>query len=501
MLHHLHQHSNVEPFLRGAGPTWVPPDDMFRIQSYQFYEELYWNLGDSLEIQRADESVQPIFVPVPMQIVEAVHRYLANNPLVIPDVNFGSDQQREEMRLWWISFARRERFFSKYQANKRYGIIRGDWLWHLYADPERPPGSRVSIMPLDPAGYFPITNRANPDEVVGAFVVEVFHDDDQDEDFIRRIKYEKDGGTGGPARILVSDEIFEIADWGHPDMDGDGSVVRLEWHEPYTQRPLPEEIQHLPVYHIPHFVTPNTPFGSSELRGMERLMRSVNQTITDEELAIALEGLGLYVTDADRPRTPDGDEGNWDLGPGRVVELEEGQTFRRVQGVTSVAPFQTHAKYLQEMMDEAKGLNETVKGSVDVSVAESGVALRMRLEPFLDRIRELNTSPIDVHTNMLYDLRDWWRAYEGVDQDLSFLEETALVPTFEDPAPNNPHQEFRDIIEMFKAGIIDGETAREKLSEIGYTFPGDVDARLTREEQRRADIIEYRMSQEEEGAQ
>lgn len=500
MLRHFHQHSNVEPFLRGPGPTWVPPNDMMRIQAYQFYEELYWNLTDSLQIERNDESVQPIFVPIPMKIVEAVQRYLANNPVIVADPNFGSSQQQAEAVRWWNMFSRREKMTSKYHANKRFGIIRGDWLWHIYADPRRPAGSRVSILPLDPAGYFPITNPGNPDEIVGAFVVETFHDDATDEDYIRRLKYEKESGTGGPSRILVSDEIFEISDWGHPDHDSDGSRVRLEWHEPYTQRPLPPEIQHLPIYHIPHFVTPNAPFGSSELRGFERLIRSVNQTITDEELSVAMEGLGVYVTNASRPKNEQGEEVPWDIGPGSVVEIDDDDSFDRVTGVDSVQPFQDHARYLQEQMEGAKGINEAVGGQADVTVAESGIALRLHMDPFLNRISELETVSGDVLTNMLFDLRGWWKAYEGGDFDLSFLDETALLPTFDDPMPENPQQSFQDIVTMFKEGIIDGQTARERLTELGYQFPNDIETRLTNEAQRRIDIIDWRMGREDESS-
>lgn len=498
MLQHFHQHSNVEPFLRGPGPSWVPEEDHFRIQAYQFYEELYWNLSDSLRIERGDESVQPIFVPLPMQIVEAVQRYLANNPVIVADPNFGSGTEQQEAVQWWNMFARRERFASKYHANKRYGIIRGDWLWHIYADPSLPPGSRVSVMPIDPAGYFPITNPQNPDERIGAFIVETFHDKDSNENYIRRLKYEKDTASGGPARILVSDQIFEIDDWGHPDMEGDGSTVSLPWHEAYTQKPLPEQIQQLPIYHIPHFVIPNAPFGSSEIRGFERLLRSVNQTITDEELTIALEGLGVYVTNANRPKNAQGEEEPWDIGPGSVVEVDDEDFFKRVNGVNNIEPFQAHARYLQEQMEGAKGLNDAVRGSADVEVAESGVALRLRMEPFLSRVRELETVSSDILTNMLFDLRGWWQAYEGDDFDLGFLENTALLPTFDDPVPDNPHQEFDDTMRMFKEGLIDGQTARERLQNLGYDFPDDVENRLASEAQRQRDITEWRMQREEE---
>lgn len=497
----FHQWSTAEPFLR-AMPSWVGDLDRIRIGTYQLYEEIYWSVREAFKISLRGNEGEPVYVPEPMTVVETMHRYLANDLSVLvqpaQDAEGVGDDALLEARLFWEAFAKRERFFSKFSSNKRYGIMRGDWLWHLYADPERPAGARISIYPLDPASYFPIYNLANVDEITGCNIVEHITDD-EGEPFIRRLRYEKDTGTGGPARILVSDEVFEVDQWGGPGIE-QGNRVRPDGYQgqQYTQQELPAEIQHLPVYHVPHFQETGTVWGSSELRGMERLVSSVNQSITDEDLALALEGLGLYTTMAGPPIDEEtGDELPWRLGPGKVVELPEGNDFQRVNSNAGQAiAFQKHAEFLIGANREARGMSGAVVGRVEQTIAESGISLRLQMEPFIARVREKDQIVEDVHSNLLYDLRSWFRAYEGA----GFMEAVDLLPLFGEKIPLNRQQEFANVMTMFKERVIDDATCREMLAKLGYTFPEDMSSRIDSMAQREADMFGNRLDRELAGA-
>ncbi len=171
----FNQYSTARPMLSNL-PTWVGNDvEQARIASYKFYEQVYWNVPEAFNLVARGSDNSPIYVPAAKTIVETMHRHLAPGMVIIADPSFGSDQEKLLATQVITDLARRERLYSRFSANKRYGIIRGDWLWHLYADPLRPAGSRVSVFPLDPASYFPIYNEENLDEIIGAHIVEPFY--------------------------------------------------------------------------------------------------------------------------------------------------------------------------------------------------------------------------------------------------------------------------------------------------------------------------------------
>jgi hypothetical protein len=490
----FNQYSTAQPLL-GPLPQWVGMEDQLRIASYQLYEEMYWNIPGAFELSQRGSDASPVYVPAPMGIVETRQRYLANDLDILTDPDYGTPEQRAEAQRLINETVARERFYSKFATNKRFGIIRGDWLWHLYADPERAEGSRISILPVDPAAYFPIYRDDNIDEVIGCFLVEHIRDADDKDTYIKRTKYEKESGTGGPSRILVSEQIFALDKWGGPGLE-EGLEERIDSRFPEFVRrvedPLPEQITSLPVYHVQNFQEPGSVFGSSELRGLERICAAINQTISDEELTLAMQGIGVYVTDAGAPIDEDGNEVGWNLGPAQVVEVPHGKKFERANGVGSVQPFLDHVNYLHSQIDHAKGMSDAVKGHVDVRAAESGISLRLQMEPFLSRIREGDQVITDVHLNMLYDLRAWFAAYEG----LGGLEEVAWVPIFGEKIPQDRKAKFREVLDLVKEGIIDSATGREMLEDLGYEFPADIEARIAAEDQRRLDLFGSRVDAE-----
>lgn len=334
-------------------------------------------------------------------------------------------------------------------------------MFHLRGDPEREEGARLSLLPLDPAACFPIYNEDDLDEVIGWHVVEQWMGEDG-KPYIYRLTYRKETERGGPSPIIRSEALYEPDKWGGAGME-EGPVIRVIAPE----ERLPDPIDSLPIYHIRNIGEPNYIFGSSEMRGLETLMAGINQSVSDEELELALNGLGVYVTDAGSPiNEQTGEPEPWDLGPARVVEIGEGKKFERVTGTQTITPIQEHVRYLQDQIDMTLGLSDVAKGRATVEVAESGVALALRMGPIFARAGEQELSITDVMINMMWDLKKWRAAYEG-----GGISEAALVPVYGDRLPANKAERFKEIMEMYNSNIVSGMWARDELAKIGYEFP------------------------------
>lgn len=467
------QYSTALPLILRT-EDWIGDEyERQRIAAYDLYESMYRTVPNAFQlVQRGSES-NPIYIPAPKTIVETLHRHLATGMRLVPDPAWGEDNDRLLASQVWSELFVRERFLSRFTANKRFGIVRGDWLFHIYADPNRPPGSRISILPLDPSGWFPIYNPDNVDEIIGHHIVEQFITDDG-EARIRRLTYLKETGKGGPSPIIMSDGIYEPDDWGGPGMEGEGKLETVI--VPPTR--LPDPIDSPPIYHIKNFQETNAPYGVSELAGFERMFAGINQAITDEDLSLALDGLGVYVTSAGAPQDPDtGEDLPWNLGPGRVVERPLGTDFDRVNSSLSVSPYQDHLKYLHEQLNEASGSPNVARGIVDVSVAESGIALDIQFGPLKSRVEEKSLGIKDVLGNLTYDVGKWFTAYEG-GQFRGLFEKVRMVPVFSNVVPTNQKGEIDKILSLYNSKLISGQTARERMRELGVEIPEETEEQM-----------------------
>lgn len=488
-------YSNVISQFTEGLPTWMSRWDAERIQAYQIYEQIYWNVPDTFKlVMRGEENASPIYVPTARTLVDTTNRYLCPQPGFLVDPDLGSPEEQEACRRMFSGLLRRERFWSKFQANKLYGVMRGDWMWHIVANPAKPPGRRLKIETIDPASYFPVSHPKDPDQIIAVHIVEQFEDEEENV-FIKRQTYYKGAdplnNDGSDTTIYNSIGLFDLEAWQNLE---DRAIEEIK---PPT--PLPAPITAIPVYHIPNIETPGDPFGSSELRGFERIMAAVNQAVSDEEIALALEGLGMYHTDGGPPTDDAGRPTDWVLGPGRVVEHSPGSSFGRVNGVTSVSPVQDHLSFMIKQLKEAAATPDIATGIVDVSVAESGIARLLALGPMLAKIEIRQDTVIDVHEQFFYDIRAWLQAYEG-------FQTTCLVhPTFGDAIPTNRAERIKEILEIFAAGLADELWAHEQLAQYGYEFGTDMPGRVRSMQQARAkatDPFASRMESEidEEGA-
>lgn len=496
MVLDLHAWTTAEQMILATSkPSWVSGLDAIRLAAYALYEGIYWNVDEAFRLQRRGSDEDPLYIPAPRSVVETVHRYLANDLVIVIDeeATAAPEGEAQAALAFLDALLRRERFYSKFEAAKRFGIIRGDWLIHVVGDDTRSQGSRISIFFIDPGSYFPIVNEDNVDEVIGCNLIDLIELDDRRQ-YVRRLQYRKTTGRSGPSPIEMSVTVHRPDRWGGPGQEVD--IIERVLTPPTT---LPEPIDQLPVYHIRNFEQPGELWGSSELRGIERLLTRMNQTVSDEDLALALESLGVYTTTAGPPIDPDtGEDLGWNIGPGRVIERPDGTDFSRVPGISSVQPFQDHLAFLERWLDKGTGLSDVAQGGhIGVEVAESGVALMLRMGPTLARVGEKERHVTDILTQLLFDLRRWIVAYENVN-----LENVIWTPTYGDKLPVNRTQRIKEVLEMFKAKLVSGSWARDELSKYGYEFPEDAEmtTELMAEQQLQTDVTDFRLGQElEEG--
>jgi hypothetical protein len=470
-------YSTLNPLLTGTPkPTWIGDAlDQQRILSYQLYEQIYWNVPETFKLVARGTEDKPIYLPNGKTIVETVNRYTAPNMklVVTPSlVNPATSDDIVNYQQVWNDLFKRERFWSKFAGNKRYGLIRGDWLWYILADPMKPQGSRISIRPLDPGSYFPIWDEDDIDKIIGCHIVDQVANPVSGDVEIRRTTYRKAEVPGGP--ITMQADIFKLdPEWNLP------ATKPLRTITPLTTL---AGITNLPVYHVRNFDEPSNPFGSSELRGTERIIQAANQAISDEELALALDGLGLYETDAPPPTDDDGNEINWVLGPGRVVEHPAGSNFGRVTGVGSVSPSLDHIKFLIAKLREGASTPDIAVGAVDVSIASSGIALSLQLSPLIALTAEKDTSIVEVHQQMFYDLQnEWLPVYESLRFDGALIE-----PMVGDKLPVDREARMAELNNMLDRQVVSAQYYRQEMAKLGYEFPSDIQDQIDGENLTRA---------------
>lgn len=448
-------------------PNWMNEYDSQRISSYLLYENIYWTNPNTFKLQQRGTEENPIYIPSGRVIVNTMDRYTAPEWMPVMNSKFGTANEQAEALLLVQDLFARERMGSQFQSNKLYGIMRGDWCFYITGNPRKAQGTRLKIQAIDPAMFFPIEDPDDPDKILGQDLVEQIRVGDDLR--IKRTRYLKSehpdhpgGGetVGGPISFQV--DVMEIEGWESEKP----KFVNSDQVQPPVL--LPSQITALPVYHVKNFDEPQNPFGSSEMRGIERVMAAVNQSITDEELTLALHGLGMYKSAKGQPRDTNGNPTPWQLGPGKVVHDE---TFDRVTGVNTVTPFQDHLQYLHSQMDQVTGASDVAKGVVDVTVAESGIALALRMGPILGAARKKDTLIVEVMDQMLFDLRNWMAGYESAN-----LENVRFNSKLGQKIPPDNEKRFQELMAMYSADppLITAAYFRDACREMGMDIPADV---------------------------
>ena len=485
------QYSTSTQFDAKAGESNIVGElDQIRIGAYDLYDGIYHNRQESLKIQVRGEDQIPIYMPSGKKIVEATSRYLCvgfdyfakglNDDTTEPSAQESSDTPitsesitgATDVESYFQDFFKRERIKAKFASQKRYGLIRGDACWYITADPLKEQGKRLSLHELDPRNYFPIDDPTDNTRVIGCHIVDLVQDptkpDDKNAKCARRQTYRKTLNADGSFRAITSEVThWETGKWDDRILDPeDMAKARISSPDDKKVFDLPTTITALPVYHIKNNRVPNSGFGMSELAGLETLIFAINQAVTDEDLTLVMQGLGMYTTNAAPPQNSDGSEGDWNVGPGQVIEVGTDQVFQRVTGVSSIAPYVDHVKAIDDGMMQGAGVPEVAAGAVDVAIAESGIALMIQMAPILTKNAEKELEWVLTMDQMFYDIvNGWLPAYEGIHPNNSTVQ--TIV---DDPMPVNRDAKIQELVLLYTTGVITLAMVVSALQELGYKF-------------------------------
>jgi hypothetical protein len=333
--------------------------------------------------------------------------------------------------------------------------------------------------------YFPEYDPDDLNRIIAVNLVELIVAEDQEGGvIIHRQRYSYDQPAAGENRKVISQEAtYKAKQW----WDGKTQVRIQQISAPFF---LPDPINTIPVYAYKNKPWQGQPFGCSELRGHESLQARINQSTTDEDVALALEGLGVYATDAPQPtRVIDGRETviPWVIAPGFVAEVPTGSYFRRVEGLKSVEPFQAHIKFLQDSMYEATATFRPTE--VDAQVAQSGIALAIKFLPTMAKLEERDLLGVSKTQQMTHDLKAWFMAYDGV----TIPETEEALITLGDKLPEDKAAKLNVLNNMLDRKTVTKEWYREQIHELyGLEIPDNME-KLLEDEARAAMELQQEM--------
>lgn len=478
------------------GFSWLPPKDRERAQAYQKYDQVYWNDVNQYPIRYLVGEF-PVYIPNPRTLVDTTaHYYLKGLTVAVkePEKNKATAEALKD-------FLRREMFLSRFHTAKHTGVTRGDYVFHLTGDPDKPEGRKLSLNAVHPGKVILDEDPDNCDRIIRVHLVErVPHPVKEGEWAVKELCYWYDDGNSDSAidsEVPRPDQVMREA----PEDRREGStrvVMREErlWsiNKPWWDKEqrelisttlpaeaLPEPIDTIPVYWFTNLGWDNGPYGFSEFRGFERTFQSISQVTTDQGTSLSLEGLGVYATDGGKPVDNKGTEQEWEIGPGKVMEVPNGSYFRRVEGVGSVKPNIDHIDYLEAKIREAGGLSDVALGRVDVQTASSGIALAIKFMPTLAKLDERDKTGVDRLTQLFYDWLKWYEAYEG-----SKLEGEIEV-TIGDKLPTDRTGRINELNNMIDRGVISKQYYRAEMQKLGFEFPDDIEEQIDAEKQKEAE--------------
>lgn len=481
--------------LKAAVPAHVTdPDDILRIRAYVTYSNIWDNLPTAFNalLREGDDPLARRNVPTVREIVEATNRYLAQDMETVWTQVPGATVDQNAMDEWTARFAAfwaREEVGIKFLSSKRWMLIKGDTILHITADPSKAEGERVRLTEVEADQYFPIFDPADDERILGVYLASVVLNDDGDE-VIQRIEYRKVGTPDQSAEfnntpigsIFYRLGYFEADGWDDRDPDNELKPVDTPtWAavpdgapDPFAGFALDAQITAIPVYHIRNRRRGGKVgrFGVSEVQGLETVFAGIIQNMSDEDLTVAMDGIGVYWTTSGKSRDSDGKEVPWVIGPASVAELEPDGAFGRVDGVGSVQPYQDHINALAGAARGANAVPAVASGNVPSDVALSGVALRLHFMPTLAANSEREQEMASKWSHILYGLLNmWFPVYEGWNP-------LPLQPSvsFGDPLPPDRAAIIAEVTALLApVQLVSKEWAVGYLAEkLGYKFPADM---------------------------
>lgn len=450
----------------------IAPDDNKRLQAYNLYDDFYYNRPDTFKVTMRGSGDTEIYLPSTRKMVDSTARYLA--------VDFSYQiTGNDAAEVLMSKIFEREEISKIFVKGKRSYLTRGDQVWYITADDRKPKGERISLQTIHPSSIFKIEDPEKPTRVLGYHIVDVIQDPREKKDTSKRIArrqtYRKENG-----RITTECIGFEMGCWD--DRYLEQKDLKPVWVF-MPKRELPEPITQIPVYHIPNNEPDGSTWGLSQVAGIEYIINAMNQSVTTEDLSLVLSGLGIYVSTAGPPNDKaTGKPGKYKLHPGNVVEISQGDTFDRVSGVTTVQPFTEHLGTLDDWATTGIGLPDMASGKVDVSVAQSGIALALKMGPIIAENQDKQLGILGKWNQMGYDLINmWFPAFEGVQPNGA-----KFTATVGDPMPINRETYIQECLDLYEADLITIEEVREKLDKIGYKNSAGVIQKLWDQAEKKA---------------
>lgn len=491
-----------------ARPGHVPqPGDADRVTAYYTYTDVYNNTPDIwLKVLRNDEGneIGRRLIPTARTVLEATNRYLGVDPTVTPQplavgpngeqITVPDEVVRLGMKLW-NDFAIREEFWAKFLSLKRWMMVRGDAVFHLMADDSKPDGQRLRLVEVDPSAYFPIFDSLDAERITGVYLITIITNDDGDEIAQRQLYLKTETGA-----VFTQLAFFEPDGWDDRAPLSAADLKPVDAPERFAASPLiegfdlPAPITTIPAYLYRNNRRGSEPFGVSELQGIETLLAGIIQTATDQDVTMALTGIGVYVTTSGRPRNAQGQEVEFVIAPASVIELDaQDARFERVAGVSSVQPMLDHSGYLEGQAMRTTATPEVAVGRIDTSVAESGIALAIQFSPILAKNVEKELELKGKTDQLLFDIfTQWLPAYEGYNP----AGLTAQI-TFGDPLPVNRKEVLAEIVGLVTAQLISIGFAQTLIREkLGYDIPLDMLTQTVAEQGQLLDATGARLEEE-----
>jgi hypothetical protein len=468
-------YSSAMAYVTAALAGWTDEYNAQRLASYDLYDDMYHVEPSTYKLMLRGTDEKPIYIPTAKKLINTLARYVGKGwgYMVLAPDDPEADVNEEQIALaqrTMANFFRRERVLSKFTSGKKEWLRRGDWVWYISADSAKRAGRRISIRCIDPRVYFPIFDEDDVTRLSGAEIVEetIVGEDKIAIKVQRWLKpnhplhpdYGFEESDEDPSSIYYDVTIYDVENFSNID-----KRKTLSTPTPLTEL---EGITSLPLYQVKNNEESENPFGSSDLRGLESLVSGINQSASDEDLSLAMSGLGMYVTTAGAP-----EGGSWVLGPNRVVEIGEGDEFERLEGIDSVEPFQAHLEYLEGQMMSVSGISDVAQGTAQIKTGVSGLALAIRMQPMLDSAAEKDDSINTVMTQMLHDLKEWFLQFEEIDlgdvEILSVMSEANKLPF-------DRETRWKELMEGLTQGIFSAEFVLEELQDkFGYdTFPSNM---------------------------
>lgn len=461
------QYSTVAPLL-GTLPGWVPPADKERVASYLKYDQIYWSAEEGFtEVLRGDNEF-PIFLPTARTLINTLDRYTAPSFTfrLDPVDALGNPAAPADVQVCQLAFDalfRREQFISKFNGFKHGGGKNGDALIHVVADPNKPPGKRLKIEVVEPSMFFPIYDVEDPARIVKVHLAELITENGNPR--VSRLTYEKAVNPNGSYSIVRSHGVFKAdEEWWNATV-AERVILAAEV--------LPAEIQAIPVYHYRNG-TVTQAFGNSDIKGLESVFVGISQAISDEDLTLAMEGLGVYATDGGPPVDEAGNETTYIMGPGRVISNANG--LRRISG-SSITPYGEHIERLENSAYGSVGASDVALGK-DTS-AEAGIALQIRLGPIMATTGKKDQELVDLMAQLFYDLQFWLYVYE----ELPLLNGTGaeatpkvtVLPVIGSKMPVNITEVVNQIVSLRNCvpPVVSLRTSHALLRAAGVALPDD----------------------------